>query len=95
MTKQGIPAFCCDMMRHNATLTCVQHDSPFDCPDTLIHRCEDGRHGIIIHDGGSSFIIIAHCPWCGTKLPTLDFDPGERAIDVGSIEFIEDPEAKP
>jgi len=24
---------------------------------------------IVINDGGSSFIIIKHCPWGGKKLP--------------------------
>ncbi|HZY17518.1 MAG TPA: hypothetical protein VFE82_03505 [Ramlibacter sp.] len=27
------------------------------------------EYGLIVHDGGSSAIAIAFCPWCGTKLP--------------------------
>ncbi|WP_443024326.1 MULTISPECIES: DUF6980 family protein [unclassified Sphingomonas] len=26
----------------------------------------------MIHDGGSSMIGIACCPWCGTRLPAMD-----------------------
>jgi hypothetical protein len=28
----------------------------------------DGVNGLIIHDGGSSSIGIAFCPWCGSTL---------------------------
>jgi hypothetical protein len=27
------------------------------------------EYGILVLDGGSSFIAISHCPWCGTALP--------------------------
>ena len=27
------------------------------------------EYGLIIHDGGSSYIDIKYCPWCGSKLP--------------------------
>ena len=27
------------------------------------------EYGLIIHDGGSSALLIQFCPWCGTKLP--------------------------
>jgi hypothetical protein len=23
----------------------------------------------MVHDGGSSVIVISYCPWCGIKLP--------------------------
>jgi hypothetical protein len=42
----------------------------FDCPDNLItYVSYADEYGIIIHDGGSSYIQIGFCPWCGTKLP--------------------------
>jgi len=25
--------------------------------------------GLIIHDGGQSYMLINFCPWCGRKLP--------------------------
>lgn len=44
-----------------------------DCPDCLIDYWPNGpSYGIMIHDGGSSMITIAYCPWCGTKLPSRD-----------------------
>ena len=60
---------CCEMMEENVEFKCEQHKSQFDCPDSLIYYSEKTHHyGIIIHDGGPSFIIIRYCPWCGTKL---------------------------
>jgi hypothetical protein len=44
---------------------------PFECPDALVNYSEQGKdYGLIIHDGGSSVISIAFCPWCGAKLPS-------------------------
>ena len=61
---------CCEMMRSNVESVCEQHPNRYDCPDCLIHYGARNRsYGIIIHDGGSSYIQISHCPWCGTKLP--------------------------
>ncbi|KIL45088.1 DUF6980 family protein [Jeotgalibacillus soli] len=39
-------------------------------PDNLIfYSSKFDEYGIIVHDGGTSFIEISYCPWCGTKLP--------------------------
>jgi hypothetical protein len=27
------------------------------------------EYGIPVHDGGTSMVEIAFCPWCGTRLP--------------------------
>lgn len=35
----------------------IYHDERFD------------EYGIIIHEGGQSYITITHCPWTGEKLP--------------------------
>jgi hypothetical protein len=38
-------------------------------PDAIIRFHKKTKdYGIPIHDGGSSFIEIEFCPWCGTKL---------------------------
>lgn len=60
---------CCEMMKYWSSNHCSEHDSPFDCPDWLIVRNHDeNEYGIVIHDGGESFVKIAFCPWCGRKL---------------------------
>lgn len=60
---------CCATMRQNAENICAAHPDRFDCADCLIDHGEDGLYGIIIHDGGSSAVVINYCPWCGAKLP--------------------------
>ncbi|WEK45185.1 MAG: hypothetical protein P0Y56_09055 [Candidatus Andeanibacterium colombiense] len=50
--------------------SCDQHADRSDCPDALIGRVRGG-YGIIVHDGGSSVVEIAFCPWCGGKLPSI------------------------
>ena len=47
---------------------CDIHDDAWDCPDTMLVRCEDKSFGLPVRDGGTSLIAISHCPWCGIKL---------------------------
>ena len=57
-------------MAENLNFRCEQHPGLFDCPDKLIYYSPRfDEYGIIVHDGGSSHIGIAYCPWCGAKLP--------------------------
>lgn len=56
-------------MTRNVEYRCTKHPDPFDCPDNLIHFGEKTKtYGIIVHDGGTSYLEIMYCPWCGAKL---------------------------
>ena len=37
-------------------------------PDTS--RRSSRCYGLYVHDGGSAFVEIRFCPWCGARLPT-------------------------
>ena len=69
-------SMCCDAMRYHTSNHCPVHKSPFDCPDCLLAYDEKSNtYGIIIHDGGHSFVKINYCPWCGSALtPCQDQD---------------------
>jgi hypothetical protein len=57
-------------MRREVERVCEQHANRFDCPDCVMHFRPTLRdYGLLIHDGGTSVLIIRYCPWCGTKLP--------------------------
>ena len=57
-------------MRAQVELVCPQHPDPSDCPDHLVRYLPVFReYGLLIHDGGSSFVRIQFCPWCGSRLP--------------------------
>lgn len=61
--------YCCDRMKYFCEYKCDIHKNPFDCPDCIIFSPEKEHiYGIIIHDGGESFIKIDYCPWCGKRL---------------------------
>ena len=61
--------FCPGMAQH-ASLVCPVHSSAFDCPDVLVwYESKFDEYGLIVHDGSGSNVLIAFCPWCGTKLP--------------------------
>lgn len=60
---------CCEVMSIHLATTCDSDThAPEDCPDIVIRELPDGCIGIPIHDGGSSYIVINYCPWCGRKL---------------------------
>lgn len=62
---------CCDIMRYWSSNHCPVHDSPFECPDWLVYYDEEiNTYGLVIHDGGTSYVKIRYCPWCGSALPT-------------------------
>jgi len=49
---------------------CPQHAEAAEFPDapvTYVPKFDE--YGLLIHDGGSSFVTIQYCPWCGAKLP--------------------------
>jgi hypothetical protein len=77
------------------TQKCDRHPDPSGCPDVLIRFDERFvEYGLLVHDGGSSSIIILFCPWCGTRLPesrrdrwfdeleALGIDPGGDEIPI-------------
>ena len=58
--------YCCEDLATHVNRRCEKHDV-YECPDNVIIHTKDG-YGLPIHDGGSSFIEINNCPWCGEKL---------------------------
>lgn len=67
--------YCCETMNKQINHKCDQHSDPFDCPDNLMfYSPKFDEFGIIIHDGGPSYSLIAFCPWCGIKLPSSKRD---------------------
>ncbi|WP_425499857.1 DUF6980 family protein [Cerasicoccus fimbriatus] len=63
-------AHCCDEMDAAVSHNCSEHPNPYDCPDrTIIHLERQNAYGLIMHDGGSSYVEIAFCPFCGAQLP--------------------------
>ncbi|MFD7075784.1 DUF6980 family protein [Nocardioides sp. NPDC059952] len=59
---------CCTDLAEHLAFECHLHRDPLDCADAVIFRDGCGRIGLPIHDGGSSYIAIRYCPWCGARL---------------------------
>ena len=87
---------CCADMRAALDFTCEQHGDPFDCPDGLVVYNEVfDEYGIPVHDGGASYVLISHCPWCASQLPHSQrdrwFDETEALLgDTGDEEVLPD-----
>jgi hypothetical protein len=57
----------CVHVAYHSLLNCEVHQNAWECPDVALVR-DDGTFGIPVRDGGSSFIEINYCPWCGQSL---------------------------
>ena len=78
---------CCEAMTAALAFDCEQHADPFACNDALIIYHEPfNEYGIVIHDGGPSYVLIRHCPWCGTSLPESQRDRWFNALEANGID---------
>jgi len=74
--------FCCESMKENTLLQQPNDDVAFASSDKLIYYNEIfGEYGLIVHDGGQSYIIVNFCPWCGKKLPISERDNWFLALE--------------
>ena len=81
---------CCGDMAKAVTFHCDQHTDPFDCPDSLIIFHEPfSEYGLVIHDGGPSYLLISNCPFCGTRLPASGRDAWFDAIEAAGLDDVD------
>jgi len=59
--------FPCVHVALHSTVQCDVHTDAWECADMTLVRTEDG-FAIPVRDGGSSYIQIDYCPWCGVKI---------------------------
>lgn len=81
---------CCDEMHAAIDFDCDTHSDPFECPDsTVVFHEVFGEYGLPIRDGGPSYLVISHCPFCGAKLPAGGRDDWFDAIEAEGLEDVE------
>lgn len=69
ITNYFISKSCCDAMRNDLEPCYDTHSNRFDDVDKFIYKSKDGtKYGLMIHDGGNSYVKISYCPWCGRWL---------------------------
>lgn len=77
---------CCATMAKSLEMSCDLHADPFDCPDVPVVFHEIfGEYGIPIRDGGASYLLISHCPWCGHILPASSRDRWFDSIEAAGL----------
>lgn len=61
---------CCEAMDTAIEIDCEKHADPWECADVpVIYNEIFDEYGLVSRDGSQSYVLLAHCPWCGTKLP--------------------------
>ncbi|MDF3028892.1 MAG: hypothetical protein K0S23_3199 [Fluviicola sp.] len=62
--------YCCIAMAYYLIEDKVsKNNSEINYDSIMRHTHGRKEFGIPIHDGGSSYIRINYCPWCGVQLP--------------------------
>lgn len=57
-------------MKHECEKSVLYTTEKFGEEDKLIFYSKVfDEHGIIVFDGGESYVLISNCAWCGEKLP--------------------------
>lgn len=73
---------CCEAMDDAIDFDCDKHKHPWECADSLILYNEVfDEYGLVMHDGSTAYVLLVHCPWCGTKLPESARERWIAAID--------------
>lgn len=75
---------------------CANMDKALNSSDSAMRFVPKFReYGIAVLDGGSSYIEIHYCPWCGSKLPDSLRSAWFEHLDKQGIDPFEDevPEA--
>ena len=71
--------FCCENMKNYNDHGVVVYVEKYD------------EYGILIKDGGASYVSIEFCPWCGKKLPDSKRDLWFESLEnMGYEEFDDD-----
>lgn len=56
-------------MNFYATYHDEDYPDPWESADVMIvYESKERFYAMPLRDGGSSFILISHCPFCGTNL---------------------------
>ena len=61
--------YCCEFMKYYLELNLDETKNIKSLEQIVIYERKFDEYGIVIHDGGESYIEIKYCPWCGKELP--------------------------
>lgn len=82
---------CCKDLERAVQFNCETCADQFECPDSLVlYVPKFDEYGLIIHNGGTAFSVIRHCPWCGSEFPESKRDRWFRELEAMGIEEPDD-----
>ena len=78
---------CCDEMQSALVHLCDTHAHPFACPDMLLcYSPQFDEYGLILHDGGVSYLTLSYCPFCGAGLSASRRDAWFDTLEAMGID---------
>ena len=89
--NRQVTEHCCEEMAYHLDWQCDMHSNEYECADALVTFIPKfGEYGLIIHDGGDSYVVISHCPWCGARLPESQRDRWFEEMERRGIDLSAD-----
>ena len=85
----NLSRFPCVHAAHYSLHRCSMHRDGWSCPDTMLVKTRRG-FGLPVRNGGSSYIEIQFCPWCGialSKTPVSGKGAGRKAVSQRGAEL--------
>ncbi len=77
-------------MSFQVNKSCDQHSDRWDCGDSVVvYLPYFDEYGLPLRDGGTSMILVQHCPFCGTELPQSKRDAWMDAMEQLGIDVWE------
>lgn len=74
-------------MNNNIKKTCCEAMALHLKEKNIEYYAKFREYGIPVKDGGTSFIEIFFCPWCGQKLPTSLRDRWFELLDQKGVDY--------
>jgi hypothetical protein len=82
---------CCERMAEELARAPDDTGAQADAVDVLVaYSLVFDEYGIVVHDGGKSYVRIDFCPWCGTRLPESKRDQWFEALEAMGIDPLSD-----
>ena len=76
--------FCCEKLTDNLRVT---EERGLQNPDSIVCYSDIfDEYGLLIHDGGESYVRIKFCPWCGKQFPESKRIQWFEALEALGIE---------
>lgn len=80
---------CCEAMSAAVDGFCDQHEDPWACNLAVVVFNEPlDEYGLLLRQREAEYVLIRHCPWCGSGLPESRRDAWFDALEARGFDDV-------